>query len=203
MQKMSNIVVNNFLPDADLGELQTLIIKEKNTRIVEKQVGDHNDPRSDYNKYAYITESMGRLTLRDFRLPNHIMNSFIDYIESDLGISRDSLENRGAMVAEYSSVFGKPQLAPHYDSGETTVLLDFQVSSNTDWPIVIEDEEYILKDNSLISIYPTNQQHWRSRKNFNGDEYVTMVFIIFHVKGMLQNELDNELLDKRKLAWHE
>jgi hypothetical protein len=83
------------------------------------------------------------------------------------------------MCTTYSLEYGEPELPPHFDGDSTDLILNYQLESNTDWPVGVDQEIVKLEDNSAIMFNPNVKIHWRPRKLFNKDEYVTMIFFRF------------------------
>jgi len=89
------------------------------------------------------------------------------------------LHRTGASCVTYDQKYGKPHLPPHFDGDQTNYILDFQVSSNTDWHIGLDTELYPLSDNDGVLFEPNENAHWRVHKDFQEGEFVTMAFIRF------------------------
>jgi hypothetical protein len=83
------------------------------------------------------------------------------------------------VYAEYSSNTGSPKLNGHFDQKNDTTLLDYQLHSNTVWPITIDNINYELADNQGVILRPLKQFHGRPQKNFKKDEFVNMLFFFF------------------------
>lgn len=81
-----------------------------------------------------------------------------------------------AAYAEYSAEWGTPELVDHLDSAEL-FMVDYQLSSNTNWGLVIDGNLYDLKDNEGITFLPKKQMHGRPEKVFKDGEYVRMLFL--------------------------
>lgn len=73
-----------------------------------------------------------------------------------------------------------PNLYPHIDSfKEPRFTFDIQLKSTRNWPIFVEGEEFVLRDNEAIIFSGTNQLHWRSKTTFKDDDIVDMLFCHF------------------------
>ena len=81
-----------------------------------------------------------------------------------------------AGYAEYSAEWGAPRLNDHIDSAEL-FMVDYQLSSNTNWGLVIDGNLYDLKDNEAIAFCPKRDMHGRPEKVFKDGEYVRMLFL--------------------------
>lgn len=95
-------------------------------------------------------------------------------------VSRSKLILNHIYTVTYKKEFGEPDLPPHLDPSDSTFCLDYQLESNTYWDIAVNGVLYRLKDNSALSIATNSQAHWRKRKVFNDQEFITMIFFHFH-----------------------
>lgn len=117
-------------------------------------------------------------------LPDHITNKFISYAKSITG--NENLELTEYCYARYQNteLGGKryrPSLYPHYDETfkEERFTFDYQLDSNIDWDIVVEDKTLSLKNNQAGTFSGTHQIHWRTPIEFRDDQYVEMIFCHF------------------------
>lgn len=94
----------------------------------------------------------------------------------------------------YSLDFGPiVQLPPHFDTKPIeTLIFDIQVSSNHDWDLVIEGENYQLNDGDALLFASTTQCHWREQKEFNKNNRTSMIFI------SLQHKNKRKILDEHR-----
>lgn len=122
----------------------------------------------------------------DFKLPESVESKVIKYCEEISG-------ETGLMISEYQfarytnivnedGTIGAPFLSPHYDETfkEPRFTFDYQIASNTSWPLVVEEREYSLEDNQALTFSGTHQIHWRTKKVFSDEDFVDMIF--FHLK---------------------
>ena len=73
-----------------------------------------------------------------------------------------------------------PMLNPHFDvSDVSTVFLDYQLDSNTMWPIAVEQDVFELENNSALLFESVGNIHYRPIKNFLDKEFVKMLFFRF------------------------
>lgn len=87
---------------------------------------------------------------------------------------------------EYNNKYTNPNLPPHKDPKNVKLTFDYQLESNIDWPIIIDDVEYQLRDNEAIAFDSSSQWHHRPEKIFNDGDYVQLIF--FYI-----NDSDAEL----------
>lgn len=79
----------------------------------------------------------------------------------------------------YSKEFGVPKLPPHIDDVPSQFTLDYQLDGNISWPIVIEGNSYILKNNSILVFEGEHVLHWRPKKEFNDLEFLDLMWFQF------------------------
>jgi hypothetical protein len=107
--------------------------------------------------------------------------------------------------ARYSKEYGKfPVLTPHYDNTfkESRVTLDVQLKSNIDWPIIIQDKSFTLKDNQAITFSGTNQIHWREYQEFNDSDFIEMLFCHFSLEDKKLITLEDKEEIERNMVFH-
>lgn len=101
--------------------------------------------------------------------------------------------------ARYSLEYGYPQLVPHMDSpNKEAFLFDIQLESNIEWPIMVDNKEYILKDNWVLAIDVQRQVHWRKPTKFEKDNYVEMLFVSFE-NNELELPIESEQMKKSQM----
>jgi hypothetical protein len=122
---------------------------------------------------------LGRVQIFDiegYLLPE-IINK-LNAIAKDL--SDLPLEMTHAMSVEYSPLYGKPNLPPHFDGDTNDLIINIQLESNTVWDIGLNLETYTLNDNSALVFNANKEVHWRVHKEFKEGEYVKMMFVRFY-----------------------
>jgi len=124
--------------------------------------------------------------ISDFQLPTSVAKKIVDHCEKISGES--GLVISEYQFARYTNIYdedgtlGAPLLSPHYDETfkEPRFTFDYQMKSNTTWPLVVEEREYPLEDNQALTFSGTHQIHWRTKKVFSDEEFIDMIF--FHLK---------------------
>jgi uncharacterized protein (UPF0147 family) len=145
-------------------------------------------------------------TVSDFDLPEVVRKKIIAYSEKISG--ENNLEIAEYQFARYKKVLDDdskqpllPKLIPHWDAAfeEPRFTFDYQIGGNTTWPIVVEEKEFTLKNNSALTFSGTHQIHWRTPKSFDDNEYLDMVF--FHLRKIKAEKIPNNLktVMKKKL----
>ncbi len=164
---MDNILFKNVFTDEEIASIKKTI--EDNKDKVLSQGTIHQKQR-------------GR---DDLYLNNIIDPAILDKIQGYLNTIGD-YELGPVTWIEYNNKYINPNLPPHKDPKNVKLTFDYQLESNVDWPIVIDDVEYQLKDNEAIAFDSRLQLHWRPEKIFNDGDYVQLIF--FYV-----NDPDAEL----------
>jgi hypothetical protein len=129
----------------------------------------HNIDKSDLE----VQSLYGRLILYP-ALPDNIVSAINKVVES---MSDEEIVFNGSMAVTYSREYGIPNLPPHFDGDDTEQLFNYQIESNTTWPLGSGLELYPLEDNDVLMLQPNKHPHWRLPKEFEDGEYVTMLFL--------------------------
>jgi hypothetical protein len=112
-----------------------------------------------------------------FKAPDLIYQKLTTVVNDKLGTNLAM--NHVVLYAEYSAVYGKPNLGPHLDGDGHDLILDYQLSSNTSWDLGVNLKTYPVEDNSSLLFNANTNIHWRPYKNFTEGEYVKMLFFRF------------------------
>ena len=106
--------------------------------------------------------------------------AIIDSLHNKLGDLVDSSKMLSSVsYVEYNSLYGEPNLPPHYDADETIMLVNYQLSANTKWDLGLNTDVYSIEDNSAVIFNPNENIHWRPVKKFKDGESVRMIFFRF------------------------
>lgn len=92
-----------------------------------------------------------------------------------------------------------PKLPVHYDSDNyfTKLTMDYQLDSNIDWPIVIENESFNLQYGDLLLFWGAGQAHWREPVWFNEGDKTEVLTMHFATRKDFE-ELNNVSRDPEK-----
>lgn len=197
---LNNIKTDNFLSNSEIEHISSIIKYEKNNRDVITSTENGQSLNYQQGEYSIVSPDFGRISLRKIEIGNDLENKFTDYAKFITGLN-DLVLVGGVMFTEYSKDYGIPALMPHYDSGEPNILLDYQLYSNIDWSIVIDEIEYKGKDNSVLNIYNTSQLHYRPSKFFNNGDFIGLLFFNFFSKSFQGPKKDNEKANKSRERW--
>jgi hypothetical protein len=146
--------------------------------LLSKEEIDHIDSIR-LSQEPYLHEELGRIQFNEIKeslSPETIekLTKIARYI-SDLPLLMSN-----AMIVEYNSLYGSPNLRTHVDRDTNELIINMQLESNTVWPIGLNLETYTLDDNSALIFNANKETHWRVHKEFKEGEYVRMVFIRFY-----------------------
>jgi hypothetical protein len=89
------------------------------------------------------------------------------------------LDSIGGVFAEYNSKYGQPNLPPHFDGDNNSLIIDYQYKSNTSWGLGVDTTVFKMEDNKAIIFNPNEYPHWRPHKTFKEGEKITMIFFRF------------------------
>lgn len=144
-------------------------------------------------------------------LPQDIVNIFTSKAESVAGEKLILKEYNFSRYEKITSSCGKhtfnPLLFPHTDEafGGPRFTLDYQIRSNVDWDIIVdnweEEQTFLMKDNEALTFSGTHQVHWRPKREFVEGEFLEAIFIHFepatpsvlstdHINAMRQKGLE-------------
>lgn len=126
-----------------------------------------------------INTHLGRMQIGN--ISKNLNSEILDVVTTIAkSIQNKSIDLHHALYVEYNNKFGQPKLPPHYDHDNCDLIINYQLSSNTEWDIGLNTELYSLKDNAALifngNIYP----HWRPHKEFKDNEYIKMIFFRFY-----------------------
>lgn len=129
-------------------------------------------------KETFSNAELGRLQVNEIGvgLSGQTVKRLIDIAKDATGLP---LEMSNASYVEYSNLYGKPNLYPHFDRDKSDLIINIQLESNTSWAIGINLQTYEIEDNSALVFNPNKDIHWRTHKEFKDGEYVRMLFVRF------------------------
>jgi|LakMenEpi03Aug12_release.lakeMendotaPanAssembly.Ray.scaffolds.fasta_scaffold00107_11 hypothetical protein len=158
---MENVYkVPNFLPPEELEEIDRILTDENLWSL-----------RSEKKEDARL----GRV-IYTIEMPHRIKENIKQKVEKLL---EKELPNINLMFAHYEAKYGHPNLAPHFDGDNNSVIIDYQYKSNTFWPLGLDTEVFEMNDNDALIFNPNQYPHWRPHKVFKEGEFVTMIFFRF------------------------
>jgi len=177
---MKNSVCKNIFTDKEIKDIYSLIDynQTENTTVV-----------SIYAQKAWFTQ-----------FPENILQKVTSIAENEYN---EKLTLEGISFARYSKDYGnRPNLTPHYDNTfiEQRLTLDIQLRANIKWPIVVEDQVFILQNNEGLTFSGTHQIHWREPIEFEDDHFVEMLFCHFSLKNKKPISLQEKVQIEGKMS---
>lgn len=118
---------------------------------------------------------LGRI-LYTVPVPEEMNDAIQKRVEAIVGKKLDTV---GGVFAEYSSKYGQPNLPPHFDGDNNSLIIDYQYKANTSWGLGVDTTVFEMEDNKAIIFNPNEYPHWRPHKTFEEGEVVTMIFFRF------------------------
>lgn len=169
-----NVVIKNVLTDEEIREIYSIL----------------QNPNRQYTNKVFNQD------ISDFNLPDPIRNKIIRYAEEISGV--DNLEiseyqfSRYSNTVEEDGTVSRPSLFPHFDEtfAEPRFTFDYQIGGNTEWPIVVEGNNFCLNNNEALTFAGTHQVHWRTKKVFDDSQYIDMIFCHLRKIGAAPKEKD-------------
>lgn len=165
-----NIVIKDVLDESEIKEIYAMVDQS-------------------YNRF--IMPHLGQ-QVSDFRMPDSVMDKILKISREISGY--DDLVLEAYQFARYEKfvredgVTSIPKLAPHHDTfDQPRFTFDYQLGSNISWPIVVEGNEAVLKDNEAVTFSGTHQVHWRPDRKWEEGEYIDMIFCHLHSPSFTAN----------------
>lgn len=177
---MHNSLVKNFFTPEEVDQLNLVFENSLKLR------GFENNEDCTYVNPNDIVEQrhLGRIVMKipenldpysSIHIPDSIFKKIDSYV-SEVSAYDKPLHRAGATLVQYDPKYGVPELFPHVDLGCCAMIADYQLSSNTSWPIGIGKKIFDIVDNSMLVIDTLRQYHWRPIKTFSEEEYVRVIF---------------------------
>jgi hypothetical protein len=110
-------------------------------------------------------------------VPSNLLDKIISVAKLEYG---KDVKIHNIYSTTYSKKFGMPHLAPHKDNSGSVFIIDYCLDGNIDWPIVVEGEEFLLKNNQALMTDVYNNLHWRNPIKFSDGDFLTMVYFLFY-----------------------
>lgn len=177
-----NIIVENVLTNKEIDEIYSIL----------------KNPSRQYTNKVFNQD------ISDFNLPNIIKDKIIKYAEEISGVNNLEISeyqfSRYSNTIEDDGTVSRPSLFPHFDEtfAEPRFTFDYQIGGNTEWPIVVEGKSFSLKNNQALTFAGTHQVHWRTKKIFDDDQYIDMIFCHLRKIGAEPKEKDvNDIVMSR------
>jgi len=114
--------------------------------------------KRNYKNFEY-NEFFGR-----YGCSSDLWRAIMPYFNRSVNVARDVFESPTllpsyALACHYEGDLA--ELVKHKDNNACTYTIDLHLYSDTDWPLIVEGREYILKPNQALAFYGEEQEHWR------------------------------------------
>lgn len=126
-----------------------------------------------YGRVRYLGDPASQDSF-EYEINCIVLDKVNTLLNSNFKVGDDVLD-----CVKYSLDYGTPDLPPHYDGDDTDIIFNYQLESNTVWPLGLDKEVIELQDNSALIFNPNSNIHWRPIKKFEPGEYVKMIFFRF------------------------
>lgn len=149
----------------------------------------------DFHKFFIIDRACGRATAT---VPAHIIDKkIVDFVNFEASKINPNAILKFVTFLKYSYEYGHPQLIPHFDKpSKVPFIIDYQISANKVWPLVIDGLDVIHLDNEALFLNATTVMHWRKPDVFKEGEEVSLIFFSFYDSEMKEVDL---YWDKEKI----
>lgn len=145
-----------------------------------------------WEKKLKVEKDFGKASFIVRPMPKEILNRVIDRLS--LHGHSATPDDIVCIFMRYSNEFGTPELEPHIDLHDSGLSIDYQLRSNVDWSVIVENQEYEIRDNDALVFDSTKVVHWRNPKTFKDGEFIDMILFHFFTKNdvKLSQEEKNE-----------
>lgn len=186
---MNSVIIDNFFSKEEIEQLSAAINQELSTREHVEWVDEIHGKYTYVDTIVKIQEQLGRSTCSGIQLPKNIIEKIHDAVNDKNSTNEYVLMNYTVTYAEYNPKFGTPDLSPHYDGGKASLILDYQLESNIDWAIGVDDELHTLKDNAALFLKPLDYSHYRPKRIWKDGEYVKMLYFDLRLDTKFDHKL--------------
>jgi len=175
--------IKELLSEDDILNLRNQAKQIKETSAVKRWEEFAKEPEPEFTDTHKIIHnvSLGKITL-ELEVPDHVKDKIIS-IANEEGLDVRFIR---AGYTEYAPEYGRPHLVEHEDKADI-FMVDYQLSGNTSWPIIVNGNTYELKDNEAIAFYPARVKHSRPEKKFEPGTHIAMIFFDTEILGNLTN----------------
>lgn len=172
-------IIKDVLSEDEISSILASVQYEIDSRPILKE--DKPTSTTHPDDAVLYWKDFGRIDIRYPKIEQEIIDKIFKIVQNEADPSFTDLKFQFAIYAEYSTKSGgNPMLNPHFDvSDVSTVLLDYQLDSNTIWPIAVEQDVFELENNGALLFESVGSIHYRPIKNFSDEEFVKMLFFRF------------------------
>jgi hypothetical protein len=122
---------------------------------------------------------LGRLLIQNLPLSDECLDQFKKIVIENNWTDYHYVGSTAYL--EYSNKYGNPKLMPHKDTGHGshTVIIDYCIETNVVWPIFVENESFLLKNNSAVVFDAVNQNHHRPIIKMSDSDFEKVLLVKF------------------------
>jgi hypothetical protein len=192
--KVKPHIVKNFFTSEEVDVLLSIINYQK----IAKDLGEFYSP--------LVLPNMARMQIEVMYLPS-IQRKLEIFASEIVGEEVFMSHNSYLSYNKEHSPEVNPRLPVHYDSDNyfSKLTMDYQLNSNVDWPIVIEDEYFSLEYGDLLVFWGAGQAHWRDPVLFKEGDNTEVLTMHFSTKKdfqeLNQSARAQEKRDQRLAIW--
>lgn len=192
--KVEPHIVKNFFTNEEVEVLLSIINYQK----IAKDLGEFYSP--------LVLPNMARMQIEVMYLPS-IQRKLEIFASEIVGEEVFMSHNSYLSYNKEHSPGVNPRLPVHYDSDNyfSKLTMDYQLNSNIDWPIVIEDEYFSLEYGDLLVFWGAGQAHWRDPVLFKEGDNTEVLTMHFSTKKdfqeLNQSARAQEKRDQRLAIW--
>ena len=209
---MRNNQIDNVFTPEEIQEIKAVIEQELATREVVKWDDAVDGNWHESSIIRIKRNNLGRLDINEVPLPPSIIDKVTKLAKDNCQIDVDIERLIAVTYAEYSLKYGQPKLDVHKDRdpfakdkesnvGGAGVVLTYQLESNVSWQVGSNKDLYTIPDNGILMLYPRQDYHWRTIRNWNDGDFVKVLFFEMltpDVPPVVEDaELANEIRDFR------
>ena len=184
---MRNNQIDNVFTADEIKDIKAVIDKELATREVVEWDDAIDGNWHESNIIRIKRNNLGRLDINKVPLPPYIIDKVTEIAKNNCQIDVTVDRLIAVTYAEYSLKYGQPKLEVHKDrdpfnkdgsrgSGGAGVVLTYQLESNVSWQVGNNKDLYTIPDNGILMLYPRQDYHWRTIRNWKDGEFVRVLF---------------------------
>lgn len=188
---MNAKAIKSFLSDHEIALMHKAVYEQYDSSPQEV-ANIYEILETGWEKKLKVEKDFGKASFIVRPMPKEILDKAIEFFSSyGHNATPDDIV---CIFMRYSNEFGTPELEPHIDLHDSGLSIDYQLRSNIDWSVIVENQEYKIEDNDALVFDSTKVVHWRNPKIFKDGEFVDMILFHFFSKNdiKLSQEEKNE-----------
>jgi hypothetical protein len=204
---MRNNQIDNVFTPEEIQEIKAVIEQELATREVVEWDDAVDGNWHESSIIRIKRNNLGRLDINDLPLPSYIIDKVTKIARDNCQIDVDIERLISVTYAEYSLKYGQPKLEVHKDRNPAKgteeempdgagVVLTYQLESNVSWQVGSNKELYTIPDNGIFMLYPWQDYHWRTIREWKEDDFVKILFFEMLTPNVLPAVEDTKLLEE-------